>query len=432
MCTDVLIQVHRMFVIYVNWVHWKESISAMITRLLQIKRSKSVLISLLILIAFLILLAVYIFNLAFRSSNLSTMAQLRPASAVQVSAGSVVSFAVFDNGSLWAWGANGSAQLGDGTSICRHEPVKIMDNVVAVAAGTNTSMAITSDGALWTWGPRLVGITIWDWEFGGVDRNPRRIMNDVVAVSVGINHAMAITSDNTLWGWGHNRRGQLGNGTYEASRVPIRILDDVVAVSAGNWHTMAITSDGVLWGWGWISGSFPLQCTNVEGSCTPIKLMENVKAVSTENAGTFVITTENVLLAWGRNTNGTLGDGTTERRSYPIKIMENVASVSTGRHHTMAITLDGGLWAWGSNGRKGVNGFPSEGLGRLGDGTIEHRLYPVQIFTDVVSVSVGLLHTLAVTSDGAIWAWGDNGLGQLGDGTTIDQHIPNIVKVSGN
>ena len=101
--------------------------------------------------------------------------------------------------------------------------------------------------------------------------------------------------------------------------------------------------------------------------------------------------------------------------------------VSAGANFSLAVFDDGSLWAWGNNGLEVIiDGFPAEGfgLGRIGDGTTEHRPYPVQILTDVISVSVSSRHTLAVTSDGALWAWGDNDHGQLGDGTTVSWFTP--------
>ncbi|MBI5307691.1 MAG: hypothetical protein HZB37_04995, partial [Planctomycetes bacterium] len=73
--------------------------------------------------------------------------------------------------------------------------------------------------------------------------------------------------------------------------------------------------------------------------------------------------------------------------------------ISVGDHHTLAVKSDGTLWAWGYN-----------GYGALGDGTTTQRNAPVQIGTDTmwVSVSGGRFYTLAVKSDGTLWAWGNN------------------------
>jgi alpha-tubulin suppressor-like RCC1 family protein len=88
-------------------------------------------------------------------------------------------------------------------------------------------------------------------------------------------------------------------------------------------------------------------------------------------------------------------------------------AIAAGGAHSLAIRSDGTLWAWGFNKR-----------GQLGDGTTTHRHSPVQVLTDVVSVAAGYRHSLAIRSDGTLWAWGSNKRGQLGDGTTTHRHSP--------
>ena len=92
---------------------------------------------------------------------------------------------------------------------------------------------------------------------------------------------------------------------------------------------------------------------------------------------------------------------------------DNVIAVSTGGTHTVAITTDGGLWAWGRNNR-----------GQLGDGTRTDRYSPLKIMDGVYYVSAGGVRTMALKSDGSLWGWGDNRHGQLGDGTTRDRNRP--------
>ena len=135
---------------------------------------------------------------------------------------------------------------------------------------------------------------------------------------------------------------------------------------------------------------------------------------------TFMVCNKGALWAWGLNEAGTVGDGTFDDRYTPVLIMENIVKVVTNNWRTNALCIDGYLWAWGSN-------F----WGVLGDGyeTMYYspnvvlinndRNAPIKILENVATFAVGSLHTLAVQTDGSLWAWGFNGAGNLGDGTTV-------------
>ena len=133
--------------------------------------------------------------------------------------------------------------------------------------------------------------------------------------------------------------------------------------------------------------------------------------------------------AWGYNTYGQLGDGTTNPRSAPVKVGKPAGApadftylqVSAGYWHSLAVGSDGNAYAWGYN-----------TYGQLGDGTTNPRSAPVKVgkpagapadFT-YLQVSAGYWHSLAVGSDGNAYAWGYNYYGQLGNGTSTDQHTP--------
>ena len=96
-----------------------------------------------------------------------------------------------------------------------------------------------------------------------------------------------------------------------------------------------------------------------------------------------------------------------------------VQTISTGYNHTAVIKTDGSLWTWGEN-----------SVGQLGDGTKIDRKTMVKVMDNAAAVSVGSSYTAVIKTDGSLWTWGNNGYGQLGDGTNKDRYKP--VKVMDN
>lgn len=136
-------------------------------------------------------------------------------------------------------------------------------------------------------------------------------------------------------------------------------------------------------------------------------------------AHSLAVKSDGSLAAWGKNTSGQLGDGTSANSLLPKQIGTGYTAIAGGKSpdtgFTIAVKSDGSLWAWGDN-----------TYGQLGDGTTTATLNPKQIGSDTgyVSVTAGYFHSVALKSDGSLWAWGRNDHGQLGDGTTVDRPVP--------
>ena len=146
---------------------------------------------------------------------------------------------------------------------------------------------------------------------------------------------------------------------------------------------------------------------------------QNAVAISAASDLAFALMEDGSLWAWGAGRVGWdgvpisgVGDGTAENRDRPVKIMEDVAFAVAGHIHSLAITTDGTLWAWGSN-----------WWGQIGDGTTENRLAPVPVMSDVVYAAMpqripnshvmeGQGRSYAIRADGSLWAWGQSGQGE--------------------
>lgn len=133
------------------------------------------------------------------------------------------------------------------------------------------------------------------------------------------------------------------------------------------------------------------------------------------------------LWTWGSNQEGQLGAETQETgvdregnqvavSGTSLAVLEDVRSVAAGGDFTVALKTDGTLWAWGGN-----------DYGQLGDGTLNSVSAPQQVLDNVTAVSAGANATAAVRSDGTLWTWGDNLYGQLGDGTRDSVSAPHQV-----
>ncbi|MCN9243591.1 Ig-like domain repeat protein [Streptomyces sp. RY43-2] len=333
-----------------------------------------------------------------------------------------------------AWGINDFGQVGDGTTIQRDAPVNVHlpagVELIAVSGGERHSLGLTSDGRVLAWGLNGQG------ELGDGTRTDRLTPVETLlpagvhatAIAAGGEHSMALTSDGRVFAWGYNSSGQVGDGTTINRLTPVEVHlpagTQVTAIAAGLLHSMALTSDGRVLAWGFNRYGQVGDGTTTD-RLTPVEVHlpagVQVTAIAAGDLHSLALTSDGRVLAWGFNSSGQLGDGTTTDRLTPVEVHlpagVQVTGISGGDAHSLALTSDGRVLAWGNN-----------GFGQLGDGTTTTHLTPVETLlptgTQVTAVAAGGFHSLALTSDGRVLAWGDNLFGQLGDGTTIERLTP--------
>lgn len=229
-----------------------------------------------------------------------------------------------------------------------------------------------------------------------------------VAISTGWYHSVALSSDGRVFTWGNNAFGQLGNGSTSTgfwSPAPVAATASgalagrsVTAVAAGGFHTVARASDGRVFAWGYNTsgqlgnGKIATAAPYGEERPTEVNMSgalagRTVTAVAAGWMHSVVLTSDGKLFAWGENFAGQLGDGTTTNRATPVAVNMNgvlagktVIAIAAAGLHTIAMTSDRKLFAWGSN----VHG-------QLGAGALAGRL--------AIAIAAGDYHTLLLATD---------------------------------
>ena len=364
----------------------------------------------------------------------------------KVSAGASQSFAIRSDASLYAWGLNASfGQLGDGTTATKSSPVQITTPLVSwtqIAVGYSFTGGIDNLGKLYTWGFNTQG------QLGSgatAARSSPVIVNGIswIAIAAGQNAMAGIDTLGKLYSWGNNAQGEFGdNSSTTVTRSSPVILPGTSswsAVTAGTQTVFALTTAGALWAWG-VGTSGTLGDNTIVSKSSAVAVTGGatyVKAYPSQH-GLAITTTTFSLQAWGFNTSGQLGDSTTVNKSSPIAVGTSIptilsapaiigssswTSVSAGGSHSMAITTLGALFAWGSN----SNGqLGTTAIAATGDPTTTNRSSPQQVGSSSwTSVNAGGSHTIANRyGDNQLFTWGFNTQGQLGSGVTAARSSP--------
>ncbi|MBG0738648.1 hypothetical protein IV500_04335 [Paeniglutamicibacter antarcticus] len=254
----------------------------------------------------------------------------------------------------------------------------------------------------------------------------------VTKVAAGNGQTCAV-ADGDTWCWGNNYAGELGIGENTSARnTPVKIPalegKTITALTSGAGQTCA-AAEGDTWCWGNNYASQIGDGTTITRN-SPVKVAgltgTTITALAAGGSHTCAATDEGIW-CWGQNSFGQLGNGNSTDQSTPVKVTgetgltgRNVTALTAGTFHTCAIA-DGTAWCWGNDGK-----------GELGDGTTNNRSRPVKVAglagKTITTIASGYGHTCAAADDG-VWCWGENSSGQLGDGTTANQSTP--VKVTG-
>jgi alpha-tubulin suppressor-like RCC1 family protein len=340
---------------------------------------------------------------------------------------------------IWAWGLNGNGQLGDGTNnIISNVPVEdnLPAGVTAISAGDDFSLALTSNGTVWAWG--CTNQTNDNGVLGNGTNTGSQIPVQVsmpagvtvTAIAAGHDFSLALTSTGTVWAWGYGIDGELGNGFSTNSNVPVQVsmpsVVKVTAISAGGGYSLALTSGGKVWAWGYgidgelgnganTSSNIPVQVSIPSGI--------TITAIAAGHDSGLALVSDGTVLAWGYNGNGELGNGNNANSNIPVSVKIppgiTVTAIAAGYRHNLALTSGGAILAWGDN-----------VFGELGNGNNTNSNIPVQVSmpsgvkVTAIAAAGDNDFSLALTSGGMVWSWGYGIDGELGNGNNANSNIP--------
>jgi cysteine-rich repeat protein len=252
-----------------------------------------------------------------------------------ISAGSYQTCGIKYDGTLWCWGDNANGQLGNGSLDDSLSPTQVTDagsGIVFSHVSSNYlhTCATVSDGSLWCWGLNS-NAQIGDLN-GSYHTSPVQLDGAGWAdVYTGLYHSCALKSDGTLWCWGGNEYGQLGSASVPTGKGSQSVV--AVQLDGSNWksassgelHTCAIRTDDSLWCWG--DNSYGQLGTGDTNSINaPVNIVATSgttwSTVATGSNHTCAVATDGWLWCWGANTSGQLGIGNTEQRSSPTKVVQ--------------------------------------------------------------------------------------------------------------
>jgi alpha-tubulin suppressor-like RCC1 family protein len=253
----------------------------------------------------------------------------------------------------------------------------------------------------------------------------------------------------SLWVWGQNSYGQLGRSSSddcsdasppECSKTPILLAPPtrVVSAAGGGYGGIALGPGGRVWTWGlnWYgqlgngTSSTCFACASVP---KPVPGLRNIIAIASGGFFNLALTRDGHVWAWGVNQYGELGFPTSQTcqggplpwscstRPHKVAGLDHVVAIAAGDVHSLAVTTDGHVWAWGRN-----------AFDELGTATTQMcdgqpcSPVPVELpgLHHIAAVAGETTNSLALSKSGRVWAWGDNSSGQLGNGTVRASRSP--------
>ncbi|CAD7696720.1 unnamed protein product [Ostreobium quekettii] len=234
-----------------------------------------------------------------------------------------------------------------------------------------------------------------------------------------------------VYGWGANEDGQLGLDGVDSAVAP-RVIESLLGARlrgrdgvrcplvGGSRVSLAICADGKIWSWGWNErGTIGNGQRGGDRKPREIAALKGVRIVQAAVGGwhCLAVTENNRVYAWGGNEYFQCGVNEEEKNIVKPTICVphlQVKQVACGGMHSLALTTSGEVWTWGEP---------------WGEFKLQKEKHPRPVVgaTDILQIACGAFHNLALDRDGHVLTWGTNDYGQLGNGSTSYQTTPKRV-----
>ncbi|KAK8549438.1 hypothetical protein V6N13_027191 [Hibiscus sabdariffa] len=400
--------------------------------------------------------------------------------------------AISDSGKLITWGSTddlGQSYVTSGKhgEIPEPFPLPTDASIVKAAAGWAHCAAVTENAEVYTWGwkecipsGKVFGDSPMDTslEKDAYERQNSFLAEQVSPCSQGSRSSGGTFSAADSKGAAEEstKRRRISSAKHSAESsssgdetlsalpclVTLNLGVRIVTVAAGGRHTLALSDVGQVWGWGYggegqlglgtrirmVSSPHPVPCIEPSSfgtdrasahsrgnSCSERQSFRvpgsYVKGIACGGRHSAVITDAGALLTFGWGLYGQCGQGSTDDELSPTCVSSllgiRIDSVAAGLWHTVCVSANGDVYAFGGNqfGQLGTGGDQAETLPRLLDA-------PSLENTHVKVISCGARHSAIITEDSKIFCWGWNKYGQLGLGDVIDRNIPSLVTIEGS